>query len=496
MKKKLVLFAMLLLPLVASEASNIQFADQTVKSICVQFWDTNGDGELSMDEAAAVKVINQSHFKDSKITSFNELQYFTGLTNISTWSFNGCDRLTSIIIPSSVRYIGRDALTGCPALATISVSSGNEKFDSRDNCNAIITKTDDKVDLQSSRIVPANSLIVGCNNTVIPNTVTHLERWAFAGTNLTSITIPKSVTSMYGNVFENCHGLTSITIPNSIENITGTPFSGCSNLTSITVEWKEPITLSYDFTSSMTGVTLYVPKGCSANYSNANYWKKMTISEFSEISVKMATSSGAARSMKGYSSNFGLDFTNVDGVKAYTAVGFSQDHVVYLSRVKVVPPNTGIVLKTETPGITVNVPLTDEDVYLANLLIPAETNVTVNPTETIDDVEYRNLMVGQLTGTQTMGFVEFTSPVVRSNNCYLQVPASFYNTTPSAATRGGLCLVFDDEGTTDINPIKYKGIEELKSSSDDIIYDLQGRKVANPRKGLYIKNGKKIFYNH
>lgn len=327
-------------------------------------------------------------------------------------------------------------------------------------------------------------------------------------------------------------------------------FTNCDALESVKVKPTTPPYL-YDNSFSNYSVPLEVPKGCKEAYQTAQGWSNFTnisdskyqlsylvdgkeyksysmeygegitpeaeptkenyiFSGWSEIpetmpahdvtitgyftlspnatqSITMATSSGSPRTMKGYSSPYGLDFTDVDGVKAYTAVGFSEDHVVYLSRVKVVPPNTGVVLKTENPGITVDVPTTDKNAYLANLLLPAVSNVTVNPTEVIAGTEYRNLMVGQLNGTTKMGFVEFSSAVTRSNNCYLHIPSSFYNSATSARLMGGFEVVFDEGESTDIREI------EEKAFRDDKVYDLQGRKVTAPSKGLVIKNGKLVL---
>ena len=205
--------------------------------------------------------------------------------------------------------------------------------------------------------------------------------------------------------------------------------------------------------------------------------------------ITMATSSGSPREMKGYSSNKGLDFTHVSEVKAYIASFFTQDHTTYLTRIYVVPPHTGIVLRTTNPGVTIDVPITNEDVYIANLLMPAVDNVTVKPTETIDGVDYRNLMVGKLNGTNTMGFVEFSSQVVRSNNCYLLVPQTFYNSTVSARSMGGLNVVFDDdEESTGIQTV-----EDYQEQERDSTYDLLGRPATATKKGLVIKNGKLIF---
>ena len=110
----------------------------------------------------------------------------------------------------------------CSGLTYIKVEEGNAEYDSRDNCNAIIEKA-------------TNTLIQGCRNTVIPNSVTSIGDGAFSGcSGLTSITIPNSVTSIDDDAFEGCSSLTSIIIPNSVTSIGQRAFSS-SGLTSITI---------------------------------------------------------------------------------------------------------------------------------------------------------------------------------------------------------------------------------------------------------------------
>jgi len=122
-----------------------------------------------------------------------------------------------------VTSIESGVFQNCTSLTSIIVNTGNNKYDSRDNCNAIIdTKT--------------NSLIAGCKKTIIPNSVTSIEDGAFYGcSGLTSITIPNSVTSIGDYAFDSCSGLTSITIPNSVTSIGKQAFYNCVRLTSVTI---------------------------------------------------------------------------------------------------------------------------------------------------------------------------------------------------------------------------------------------------------------------
>ena len=122
MKKILISLVCLILPvlLYGQNNGNIQFADEITKSLCVTSWDTNGDGELSYNEAAAVTSLGDV-FRESTITSFDELQYFTGLTEIITQAFSNCMNLQTITLPSTITAIGQGAFVMCDNLQVIDI---------------------------------------------------------------------------------------------------------------------------------------------------------------------------------------------------------------------------------------------------------------------------------------------------------------------------------------------------------------------------------------
>ena len=139
------------------------------------------------------------------------------------YAFLGCSSLISITIPNSVTSIGEMAFDSCDKLTSMVVESGNIIYDSRENCNAIIETA-------------TNTLIAGCQNTIIPSSVMSIGGAAFSGcSSLISITIPNSVTSIGWSAFYGCSSLTSVTIPNSVTSIGENAFSDCSSLTFITI---------------------------------------------------------------------------------------------------------------------------------------------------------------------------------------------------------------------------------------------------------------------
>lgn len=119
-------------------ANMIVFDDNEAKRICLANWDANGDGELSVQEAVNVTVLDGSispYFKyNTKIETFNELRFFTGLTAIGVSAFSGSSsKFTTVTLPNTITSIGNYAFSACSKLASITIPSlvsaiGQEAF--------------------------------------------------------------------------------------------------------------------------------------------------------------------------------------------------------------------------------------------------------------------------------------------------------------------------------------------------------------------------------
>ena len=155
--------------------------------------------------------------------------------------------ITSIKIPASIKSIGAEPFRFCTTLASITVDSQNTIYDSRNGCNAIIHTA-------------TNELIVGCMNTVIPNTITRIADGAFTGVvNLTHIDIPNSVTSIGTNAFFGCTGLKSIKIPDSVTSISKMAFHSCGNLEKIELPSNLQKIGDYSFRSCYALASMELP---------------------------------------------------------------------------------------------------------------------------------------------------------------------------------------------------------------------------------------------
>lgn len=158
------------------------------------------------------------------------------VTHIGNYALSGCDKLKTIILPTSLESVGNYAFSGCSSLNSVAIPDGvtNIGKSAFYNCASIssVTIPDSVTNIEESTFECCTGLI----NITIPDSVTYIGKWAFYDcTSLSSVTIPDSITSIGYGVFKDCTGLDSVTIPNSVTSIGYGAFENCTGLDSITI---------------------------------------------------------------------------------------------------------------------------------------------------------------------------------------------------------------------------------------------------------------------
>jgi len=185
----LVVFIAMILLSCSSVTNNLVEIDNIIYHECDGYYVADGPLKKNEDlyDAIIPKKINGKYVKE-----------------ISDNAFDDCHYLVNVSIPSSVENADSGLFSGCNKLEKIIVDENNRKYDSRNNCNAIIeTET--------------NILVSGCINTIIPNTVTSIGNYAFGYSDLEKIIIPANITSTGKYAFYGCDELEDVNYLGTLE---------------------------------------------------------------------------------------------------------------------------------------------------------------------------------------------------------------------------------------------------------------------------------------
>lgn len=209
----------------------------------IEPWTFSGCSDLtSITIPDSVTIIDERAFDGCKKAT--TVTFGVNVRLIAEVAFSSCEMLATPQLNNNLRVIGGGAFGGCylitavefgehlihleghsfdeAPIASITVHPDNPYFDSRMNCNAVISK---KTDM----------LIMGCRNTTIDPTVVGIGPWAFTSVSITSITLPSNIVTIETGAFSYCGSLTSITIEGQITAIPDYCFNYCSNLENFTV---------------------------------------------------------------------------------------------------------------------------------------------------------------------------------------------------------------------------------------------------------------------
>ena len=423
-----------------------------------------------------------------KCSSLTSITIPNSVTSIGSVAFANCRALTSITIPNSVTSIGEKVFHYCSNLTAITVEKGNTKYDSRDNCNAIIE-------------TKSNTLIYGCENTVIPN----------------------SITSIGADAFAYCTALTSITIPNSVTNIGDCAFYDCKGLTSITFEGSTHPTFGYlvfDYVNK--SIPVYVPANSIEEYKNVLGGLGFSNIQANPKQLFLTDNDSYTRDSEtdGMDISYTRNFTNTKWQAIYLPFSLKYNDwkddldMAYINTVRqydrdkdgVIDETAMEIVKMKSGSTAPNRP------YLIRAKSKGEKTITVKDA-TVSASENKGIdcstTIAKFTITGT--YKPIPSETMIANNYYamgggklihsdgsnglkpyrwyMKVEARDYSKYKvSNAAKAITIKVLDDEETT--------GIDELQiANSNSSVYDINGRMVNENslKPGMYIKNGRKII---
>jgi hypothetical protein len=216
-----------------------------------------------------------------------------------------------------------------------------------------------------------------------------------------------------------------------------------------------------------------------------------------------ATAAGTTQTVKvgsagkaSYAAPVDLDFTNVEGLKSFTATGYDKSSkTIWLTRVMKVQKGEGVLLKGEAKDY--EIPSAAVQSSYMNMFVGNTSGAQIQVKEKSEDGTMTNFYLkGDGTFVSVNGYVN-----IGDNKCYLELPTDMVAT--AASTRGEEADYILEEPEIIKLPISFRSIdndgngttvihETIQSRDDDAYYTLQGQRVEKPGKGLYIKNGKKV----
>ena len=204
-----------------------------------------------------VKTIGEAAFNlCPKLRSINVPN---SVVTIEEWGIAHNESLKELHLGSGAVNLDDYAIVGNTALEVITVDENNPVYDSRNNCNGIITT------VNNSMVHDRHILFTACSRTVLPREVTWIARGAYQDQGITMVILPAQITNLEHSCFEGCEYLTEI------YNFSHDP-QGCMSTTFEDYHYEN--------------CTLYVPLGTKEIYEQVPVWGSFRhIEEFDAITI-------------------------------------------------------------------------------------------------------------------------------------------------------------------------------------------------------------------
>ena len=243
---------------------NIVFKDPAAKYACVAKYDTDGDGEVSIEEAEAATSFSGLFNNWKGVTSFDEIRYFKNVHSLNG-VFNDCNKLVSITVPESITDLGYNAFNGCSLLSSVVLSSEITTIGvcTFANCSSLSS-----IEIPLSVTSVGSNAFSGCSSLTaieLPSGLTSIDSYAFQNcTSLASVDIPSNVISIGQGAFRGCISLGSIDLPPLLKTIGQEAFSNCSSLMQVVIPDGVTTLGSYAFSGCTKLSTANIPSGVSS----------------------------------------------------------------------------------------------------------------------------------------------------------------------------------------------------------------------------------------
>lgn len=329
---------------------------------------------------------------------------------------------------------------------------------------------------------------------VIKSGVTSIGNAAFFRLgNLQTVEIPASVTYIGQEAFHYCYKLTALTIPQSVDSIGGLAFEGCSGLTSIVVEEGNAKYDSREYCNALieteTNTLLWgcvattFPDGIAHIARRAFYGSPIVSVELpnsvQSIGNEAFMGCGCLTTV-----TFGDGLTTIEGSAFENCPGLTA-----VSLPNSVTTLNGAVFKNCTKMASVNIPDRLTAIQLHLFYGCSQLSSVVIPESVEDIYDYAFYGCSGLTSMTSLNSepprciglnaldVDYTIPLYVPEGCVDKYKASDYWRN---------FVIIYEVGETAI-----RGIKQGENSSDAPYYDLNGKRISQPRKGIYIRNGKK-----
>lgn len=462
----------------------------------------------SISLPSTIKTIGNSALEEC---AFSKIYLPEGLETIGHYAFSD-NPLVAVCLPSTVTFIGQAAFSYCEDLLSVGCYAStpptlydNTVFDDSPNIETVYVQTakvqaykdDENWGIFGDNIKSPNGEC-GTNATwafematralTISGTgdVTDHSGWDSAelmgqggGFNpdkegypcgIKRVVIGEGITTIPDYCFNMEAGITSITLPSTLTNIGEQCFGECFNLATITCNATTPPTLGdYALDQCDELIAIYVPGGTEGAYQTAPGWDAYSaLIQMSNTKVGNEYWTTFYDATTNYEVDENTSIMIIWGIEdgkiktAYTNLSPESDNIIPAGQA-VILRSTGIPVLTATPTESTN------DAFNDNLLLGSEA----------DKGDFENYNYYALANAGAgLGFYKVgNGTTIPVGKAYLKIDkaasSNFYSIDP-------------DDNTTAIKNMKV-------GKNDNVYYDLSGRRVLYPKKGLYIMNGKKVI---